>query len=506
MKKYFWILSLLFIILSDDVIGQNAKLFGNASEYANETLCFKTFADQITYTEIELAKCKVDSLGNFSCSLPIEQTRYVFIRLGAYEAFLFVESGKEYEVIIPERKDKTIADELNPYFEPIQYHLGLNNTSEYELNYQLAFFDEIYALMLNNSLSATYSNLKEHNADANTTQVDTVLTKKKYSRIIDNSTYLIYTNFKKLDVEREICKADSIFANVDNKYFNDFKKYKFASFRNLSNQEKMKSISNNYFLDHEILYHNNAYMSLFNEVYHEYFQYFGRTEQGSKIYGDINRKQSYASLDSTLQQDSVLHNDTLRELVILKCLYDEFYNDHFSRKALLKILDSLALQTKVNEHKLIAQNIRNKVTKLLVGYKPPEFELYDKDSNLISLDTYKGKYLYLGFCTTVSYSCIKEFEMLRNLYKNHKDHFEIVIICMDESLAQMKHFVERKKYPYTFLHYGNQSDVFKDYDIRAFPTYYFINKNGKLSISPAASPGENAEFQIFKIMRANGDI
>ncbi len=27
--------------------------------------------------------------------------------------------------LFPERKDKTIADNLNPYFKPIQYHLGI---------------------------------------------------------------------------------------------------------------------------------------------------------------------------------------------------------------------------------------------------------------------------------------------------------------------------------------------------------------------------------------------
>ena len=497
---------LLFILISTSVGAENVQLSGSAPEFANQELVFKTFTDQITYTEVLLAKCPVDSAGNFACSLSIDQTRYVFLRLGAYEAFLFIEPEMEYQIILPERKDKTMADELNPYFEPIQYHLGIINTHEKELNYQLAFFDEIYALMLNNSLHLTYNKLKKHNANTGTTKVDTVYSDKTYSRIVDNSAYLISQNFKEIDIDREIEKADSIFADVDIKFFNDFKKYKYAQYRHLSNQEMMKSISNSYYQNNEILYHNPAYMSLFNLVYKDYFQYFGRTEKGGKIYQDINKQESYSALNNTLQQDSILANDTLRELVILKCLYDEFYKDKFSRKAMLKILDSLSLSTQNPEHLLIAKNIRNKVTKLLTGYEPPQFQLFDKDSNLVSLNDFKGKYVYLGFCTTVSYACIKEFEMLRSLYERHQKNFEIVVICMDENLPQMKHFVERKRFPYTFLHYGNQVEVFKDYDIRAFPTYYFINKQGKLSLSPAASPDENVELQIFKVMRANGDL
>jgi thioredoxin-related protein len=77
---------------------------------------------------------------------------------------------------------------------------------------------------------------------------------------------------------------------------------------------------------------------------------------------------------------------------------------------------------------------------------------------------------------------------------------------MDENLPQVKRFVDLKGYQFKFLYYGNQSEVFKDYDIRAFPTYYFIDKNGNLAMSPAPSPEQNSEFQIFRLMRSRGDI
>lgn len=457
-------------IIPVTIFAQKVVIQGNAPEYAGTTISFLTYDDQITYTEKTLGRCKVDSSGNFSTSFQLKETSYVFSHLGAYEAFLFVEPDRTYEILLPEPKQKTSADELNPYFSPILYHLGIENSSESELNYQLAFFNEVYTQM------------------------------------VENNSYLIYTKSKKLDVDREIEKVDSLFLGIDNKYFNAYKKYRYAAFRHLSYQEKAKSISNTYYLNNEVLYRNNAYMDLFNQVYDEYFQYFGRTDSGRQIYPDINKLKSITALQNTLSQDSILQNDTLQELVILKCLHDEFYDDNFSRASMLIVLDSLKLKTAIEEHKKLAENIREKVTKLMVGFTPPHFELYDKDSNLVSLESYTGKYVYLGFCTTISYGCIKEFGMLESLYKKHKDHFEIVMICMDETFEQMKRFVEMKGYSFTFLYYGNQSEVFKDYDIRAFPTYYFIDKNLKLSISPAPSPDQNAEFRIFEKMRANGDI
>ncbi len=499
-------LLLILFVLPQTLFSQNIILKGNVPEYAGVKFTFYTYSDFITFTEEELCTSVVEANGGFECSFSTEKIEYVFIKLGVYEAFIFAEPNKQYELLLPERKDKTIADELNPYFNPTQYHLGISNITETDLNYQLAFFDEIYSGLINESLYSTYSELKKQNVDSKLNKVDTVFSQKAYSRAINNSTYFIYNNLKDLDATGEFNKIDSIFSDVNSKFFHDFKKYKLALFLYSSNKEKSKSISNKYYLNNEVLYQNPAYMSLFNQVYQDYFTYFGRTDNGKNIYNDINNLGSYSSLCKTLRQDSILQNDTLKELVILKCLYDEFYKDKFSRKGLLSILDSLEISTKIEEHKLIANNIREKATKLLVGYNPPAFELYDKDSNLVSLDTYHGKYVYLGFCTTMSYGCIKEFKMLEKLYENHKDHFEIVMICLDETIDQMKFFVENEGYSFTFLHYGNQSEVFKDYDIRAFPTYYFIDTEGKLSMSPAPSPDQNAEFVIFKKMRAKGDI
>ncbi|MFO7844720.1 MAG: TlpA disulfide reductase family protein [Bacteroidales bacterium] len=464
---FFFVLFILVPLVSQ---GQQVVLKGNIAGYPDKEISFFTYDDQITYTEKKLCTTPIDENGNFNCTFEVSQTTYVFLHLGIYEAYVFVEPAKTYELLFPEIQEKKLIDELNPYFEPQLYHLGIENTSENELNYQLAFFDEVY------------------------------------SKMLEENAYLIYSKSKTLDVNQELNKVDSIFADFDHPFFNDFKTYRFASFRHLSYQEKSKSISNTYYLNNEILYHNPAYMELFNQVYDEYFQYFSRTHYGEQIYKDIEELKSITALKNTLGHDSVLTNDTLKELVILKCLHDEFYNDDFSRSAMLVVLDSLAMQTKSPEHQKLAQNIRTKVTKLMVGFKPPAFNLYTKDSNLVSLDTFRGKYVYLGFCTTVSYACIQEFDKLQRLDELHKEHYEIVVISMDESLTHMKRFVEKKGYSYTFLHYGNQPEVFKDYDIRAFPTYYFIDKEGRLSMSPAPAPDENLEQYIFKKLKDAGDL
>jgi peroxiredoxin len=311
-------------------------------------------------------------------------------------------------------------------------------------------------------------------------------------------------DFSRLDEDIE--HIESHFNKNDNEYFRLYRLYKYAYLRYLSLQHKVTTISEMLFAGKPVLYHNLAYMELFNQVFKNYFFYHGRTDTGKKLYQDINSDQNYHELLTTLRENALFSNDTLLELVILKCLHDEFYSDRFSRGGILIILDSLIFETGIREHQMIGNIIRNKITRLLSGHFPPPFELYDLDSNLVNLEHFKGKYLYLNFCSCSSYSCLKEYEALHGIYERHKDRLEIVTIAVDTYDKSMHSFLESKNYDWKFLYYGHQPGILEDYDIRAFPTYFLIGPDGKLIQSPAPAPGENFESKLFEVMRSRGDL
>lgn len=203
----------------------------------------------------------------------------------------------------------------------------------------------------------------------------------------------------------------------------------------------------------------------------------------------------------------LLVSGELAELIILKFIHDEFYDDNFSRTSLLALLDSYVSEGAQNEElKEIALSIRNKVTRLLSGFPPPEFNLYNRDSTLVNLANFRGKYVYLSFCSCFSYTCLNEFAQLAKLYDKHKNLMEIVTIIVDNDKDIINSFLQRSGYKWTFLHYGNQLSVMRDYDIRAFPTYYLIDREGKLAISPAPGPGEDFEARFFTLLRSRGEL
>ena len=96
--------------------------------------------------------------------------------------------------------------------------------------------------------------------------------------------------------------------------------------------------------------------------------------------------------------------------------------------------------------------------------------------------------------------------MLQRMYAKHSKYLQIVLISVDPSLSELKRFVIKTDYKWIFLNYGKHPEILKAYDIRGYPTYFLIDKEGKLLLSPAPSPFENIELKLFDIMRARGDI
>jgi peroxiredoxin len=461
-------LLLLFVFTTVHYCVFATIISGVDTNYANTEIVLLKSADPFSGAEMELARTVVDTAGRFSINLDLYETTYVYAYLGTNKVYLYAEPSKAYKIVLPLYTEKNKADELNPFFKFGEVHLGIKNILQDDLNLQIKMFMD--------SFNPFY---------------------KKHAQLIFSDKI----NFEQLD--SDIKQLDKPFSKSANTYFNDFRKYKFGLLRFVAYQRKSRSISDSYFKGQPFLGNNPAYVELFNMVYLDYFTHFARSEQGKQLVSALSSN-SYREVKSALAQDKVLQPDKVLNMVMLKCLQDEFYDDNYSRNALLAVLDSFLLSSTDDLEILTAQNIRNKVTKLLVGFEPPAFELYDTDSNLVSLESLRGKFIYLNFCSCFSYTCLNEFAMLQNIYNKHNKYLEIVSIVIDEDVQVVKDFVERSGYSWTFLHFDNNPHILQDYDIRTFPTYYLIDDEGKLSMSPAASPNEEFEGRLFKVLRAKG--
>ena len=458
-RKYFYFV--LLIICIAEIQAAPAIIKGKNKSHAGQVLRFEFLTDYISMNTIVLASGLVNDSGEFFIEINTDRTIKIFCNTGYYKGSMFVVPGMKYEIVLPDYQPLSYGDKFNPYFQPTEYIIGIKNPTAEDPNTVLRPFHHSY--------NAYYNKLA--------LQIKSKNDQQEVRRSLDELTYPYTT--------------------ISDPFITNYVFYKSGILRMLAFQMQSRAISKNYFLNKPVLYDHPAYMELFNQTYNKYFYFFSRSEEGKLLEQDINEKKSFAALSITLKRDSVLKNDTLFELVVLKNLHDNFYDDIYSRKALLEILDSLAKQTTIIRHKEIARSIRDKVSRLMTGFAPPNFSLYDLKGELYSLERFKGKYVYLNFCVSTSYGCIKEFEILKELrQKISADTLELVTILTDENMEGMREFLNLRDYDWTFLHAGNQQNIMQLYDIRAYPTYYLIDRNGLLLTSPAPSPNENF-LQLF---------
>ncbi len=441
------------------------RVFGTAKEYANSELIFYRYQDRITYIKEEVFRLKMDEEGNFEAAFGIDRTTYIFAEFGIYYVYFYAEPDCNYEIILPEYVDKSDGDLFNPYFQPTEMQLGIKGMKNTDLNYLIMDFDYYY------------------------------------NRYFDLKLDELYIKGLQSDVDTFINNINARYKKYNNQYFQQYRRYRIAALKNMVTKSEYESaLVYSYYSNKDILYDNPAYMDLFNSIYHNYFDNYLVSPGGADLYRVITYGHSISLLHRLIGSDPKHKRKQFRELVMLKGINDAFANDNLQWLPLLLTLDSLYITTEYPIHQQIAQNIADNSLTMAKGTVALPFELPDTSDNMISLEDFRGKYLYLQFANTQSYSSAAEFDVLKRIYNRYKGLCLFVTILTDTDKEKAKKFISDKSLNWTFLFAKANDKVLSDYKVTAFPTYYLIDPYGMLVMSPAPSPSENIEKYLFKIL------
>jgi peroxiredoxin len=203
-----------------------------------------------------------------------------------------------------------------------------------------------------------------------------------------------------------------------------------------------------------------------------------------------------------LSTDSLILNDQLQDMIICKSLFENFYKEDYPQESIIFMIDSVRIAAKSKVNRIIANNIHEQITGLFPTYPAPNFEIPDKTGKLNSLAQFKGKFVYLNFINPKSYTCEQELEVLKKMAAKNYELFEIVTICVCNEMNEMQKLIKENGYSWIFLNYAKKHDLLKKYNVRIYPTYYLINPEGKLIMSPAFPPTEPSfEARYFDILK-----
>lgn len=290
-----------------------------------------------------------------------------------------------------------------------------------------------------------------------------------------------------------------------NSYFSSYVKYKFASIEHFARQKSLQTVIGEYIINQPVLYNNIEYMAFFHQVFDDYLFSFSQEVDISDLVKSIKEKGNYRDIYEMARKDTTLKKDErILEMVLMNTLNELYNYQGIDRPKIIRILKEAKAQMGYEENISIASNLINKLTALNMGTKAPLFKLPDLYGDMISLEDFKDKIVYLNFWNLRCNPCIAELDSIAKINNFFKNSIAFVSISTDDDIALVRKFVEQKKYDWNFLNYDQVYDVLREYQVVTFPANILIDKSGKVIKHPAKLPAENLQMIINRI--ANKDI
>jgi len=421
---------------------------GTAEQFKGSTIAVHSYQNYVTNDIQEIATTNVEQDGTFEFRISGNHSEFLFLRVEERNFQLYALNEEKYVVDIGQHS--AVAGRLN---------LKVVETSAMDLNTHISKFDQRY----------------------------TSLTDSLYSYIVKG---------------RKKEKVDSLFDQLAKSgkkgagsFMSTYVDYKIAQIKQMTHKSRVSVFERDYIIDKPIREDHIVYMRFINQYFSDYLSIFAMKAKGSSIPYLINRDRDVEGILKVLEQNKILANDTLRELILLKGLYEVYDDPKYKEQMVLDLLDSIAVRTKIDWHVDLARDIKVTLVQLRPGTYAPDFELKDENGNLVKLSDLRGKYVYLDFWATWCMPCLQEMKVMPSLVKEYGDRVTFVSVSIDKKYETMRSFLKKgnlihpeNKYKEYYLHFGGDNKLKEDYRIKTIPIYIFIDKQGKIVKAPAERP------------------
>ena len=134
-----------------------------------------------------------------------------------------------------------------------------------------------------------------------------------------------------------------------------------------------------------------------------------------------------------------------------------------------------------------------------LGFKAVDFEAEELTTKkALSLERYKGKYLFLDFWAVWCVPCIKELPKLKALYdRADKSKVEIIGIVSESTIELVQKMRDEFGITYPTIYDNNENSITKNYNISSFPATFFIDPEGVIIAKNFKS--EDLEYKLREL-------
>lgn len=454
-------LSIFVLLLFGSAFAQtNVTIRGEVVDGAGKEVELYRYTDMLTRIEELVDHVFIEENNNFSLKAYVNYPTMMFLQIENYSQSFFVEPGRDYEIYIP-RFNWNIDEQKNVFLDPEVLPIEFLNMPENELNGLITHFEAVVA-----------NYIAEHR---------------------------IYFDPRFKPQKRYFDSLEAVVAKQTpdgaNEFFNRYKRYRLAEMKYSMHFDTRRHLASKYVKNQPVLYYDDNYMSFFSTLFANSVSKGMAKVPVWRLADWVNHLQVDRFLDS-LGTDSLLRNEQVRELVAIQALQEAYYQGrYYEPDKVVQMLGLVGGQSKFPEHKAIAQRIAAQLRAHEQGVEVPVFQLPDVSRQLVSLESYKGKWVYLSFVRVGDPNCLGELETLAHFKDSiyaKSSNVEFVTICCDREFQKMYNFLKNSKrgsrYNWTWLHFNNNFKLLEHYQVVSYPHFLLINPDGQQQYSVTPSP------------------
>lgn len=112
-----------------------------------------------------------------------------------------------------------------------------------------------------------------------------------------------------------------------------------------------------------------------------------------------------------------------------------------------------------------------------LGYPAVDFELENLTGDVVRLSGFQGKPVLINFWATWCGPCQVEMPLIQEFYQKYASEMEVLAIDYDEPTADIQAFFDKFKLTFPVL-LDPGGKITDQYQVRGFPTTYFIDREG----------------------------
>ena len=450
------VLFFFIFFIASTLQGAITKISCSNQEYAGKSLVFYQLEDPVTNYKSEAFTLNFDDNGDCTVTIDIKNDCYYFSDFGVFRGMLLVKPGETVTLKLPPFRDKTFAEEKNPYFQPVSFWFISESGSN--LTDKISDFEQQLNYLTDKNFNKLYLKQSKPVFDSVQTQLDI---------LVPNTAPKSLLNHKVLQVK--LTEAD-IFQLRPEAYSTIFNKIK-----------------------PEFWLHP-AFMEAMNKTFDRQLSFSAQAIHGDNIRVAVGTKNLQALVDFVESKYKISGITT--DIVLLTLLHDGFYSKDLSQQDISSLAKSPRFTKNANTLvKTTAENILDKFSFLVKGSVAPAICLNNLEGTKVCTNDGTDKFKYLVFAdveTMVSKEHLKYLSRLDELFNKH---LEIVVVLRNAPPETVKSFFNEYKVPAQIL-MDKEGTFIEEYRIKSFPQCVLLDEQHRVVFDFAKAPLDGFEQQF----------